>query len=77
MRVRTEPRQTFFDMAVRYAGSVEAAYDIAQAAGCSVTDMPPAEVEIPEVRNAAVVAYFEAEDIAPATGCDDTEINIL
>lgn len=77
MKVRTKSKQTFFDLAVCYAGSVEAAYDIAYAAGCSVTDTPPAEVEIPEVQNATVAAYFVQQQVNPATKADDTEINGL
>ena len=75
MKVRTEIKQTFFDLAVSYAGSAEAAYDIAYAA--SVTDTPPAEVEIPDVQNAAVAAYFVQQQVTPATKADDTEINGL
>ena len=77
MKVRTEIKQTFFDLAVSYAGSAEAAYDIAYAAGCSVTDTPPAVVEIPDVQNAAVAAYFVQQQVTPATKADDTEINGL
>ena len=44
---------------------------------CSVTDTPPAEVEIPDVQNAAVTAYFVQQQVTPATKADDTEINGL
>lgn len=77
MKVRTQVDQTFFDLAVRYAGNVDAAYDIALAAGCSVTDIPPAEVEIPQVQNATVVAYFVQQQVNPATQTDDKEMNGL
>lgn len=71
MKVRTENGQSFWDIAVRYAGDASAAYDIAALAGCSVTDTPPAEVEVPRVLNAAVAEYFEALGTSPATRCND------
>lgn len=72
MKIRTENGQSFWDIAVRHVGDVSAAYDIAALAGCSVTDPPPAEVEVPRVFNAAVVEYFEALGIDIATRCDQT-----
>ena len=77
MKVKTDNEQSFWDVAVRYAGDVSAAYDIAVLAGCSVTDPPPAEVEVPRVLNATVVGYFEALGTAPATRCDKTKYQQL
>lgn len=75
MKVRVLDGQTFFDLAVRHAGDVAAAYQIALLAGRSVTDTPPAEVEIPTVINPTVVAYFASESIEPATMMTDEEID--
>lgn len=74
MRVEVKARQTFFDLAAQYAGDAAAAYDIALAAGCSITDIPPSQVEIAEVRNSSVTAYFEEEGIVPATQMPDEDI---
>lgn len=74
MKVKVQDRQSFFDVAIRYTGDVAAAYDIALAAGCSVTDQPPSEVEIPTVINSTVVAYFESEQITPATMINDENL---
>ena len=75
MKVKVLDRQNFFDLAIRYTGDVAAAYDIALAAGCSVTDQPPAEVEIPTEIAPSVVAYFNAQSIDPATMMTDKEID--
>lgn len=75
MRIKPRHNQTFFDLAVCYAGSVEAAYDIAYTAGRSVTDTPPEEVEIPEVLNTAVTEYFIQQQVTPATSAADIDKN--
>ena len=75
MKVKVLDRQNFFDLAIRYTGDVAAAYDIALAAGCSVTDQPPAEVEIDAEIAPLVVAYFNAQSIDPATMMTDDEID--
>ena len=75
MKVKVLNRQNFFDLAIRHTGDVAAAYDIALAAGCSVTDQPPAEVEIPAEINHLVVAYYNAQGIEPATMMTDEEID--
>lgn len=75
MKVKVQGRQSFFDVAIRHTGDVAAAYDIALAAGCSVTDQPPAEVEIPSGLNPSVVAYYNAQGIEPATMMTDEEID--
>lgn len=74
MKVKVQDRQSFFDVAIRHTGDAAAAYDIALAAGCSVTDQPPSEVEIPAVINSTVVAYFEAEQPTPATMINDEDL---
>lgn len=74
MKVKVQDRQSFFDVAIRHTGDVAAAYDIALAAGCSVTDLPPSEVEIPTVINSTVVAYFESEQLTPATMINDENL---
>lgn len=75
MKVKVLDRQNFFDLAIRYTGDVAAAYDIALAAGYSVTDQPPAEVEIDTEIAPLVVAYFNAQSIDPATMMTDKEID--
>ena len=74
MKVKVQDRQSFFDVAIRHTGDVAAAYDIALAAGCSVTDQPPSEVEIPTVINSTVMAYFESEQLTPATMINDEDL---
>lgn len=74
MKVKVQDRQSFFDVAIRHTGDVAAAYDIALAAGCLVTDQPPSEVEIPTVINSTVVAYFESEQLTPATMINDENL---
>lgn len=75
MKVKVLDRQNFFDLAIRHTGDVAAAYDIALAAGCSVTDQPPAEVEIDTEIAPLVVAYFNVQSIEPATMMTDDEID--
>ena len=75
MKVKVQGRQSFFDVAIRHTGDVAAAYDIALAAGCSVTDQPPSDVEIPAVYSSTVVAYFDAEQLTPATMINDENLS--
>jgi hypothetical protein len=61
--------QSLFDVAVRTAGSAEAALAIAAANDLSVTDALPAgmALAVPEVVNKQVADYYRVNAIAPAT----------
>lgn len=74
MMIERVDNQTFFDLAVQYAGDVTAAYDIARCAGLSVTDTPPRQVEIPETLNTVVADYFSRKNMVPASFITDTDI---
>lgn len=74
MTIERKDNQTFFDLAVQYAGDAAAAYDIARLAGLSVTDTPPRHVEIPETPNAIVADYFSRKNMVPATFITDADI---
>ena len=74
MMIERMDNQTFFDLAVQYAGDVTAAYDIARSAGLSVTDTPPRQVEIPDTLNTVVADYFSRKNMVPASFITDADI---
>lgn len=74
MMIERMDNQTFFDLAVQYAGDVTAAYDIARSARLSVTDTPPRQVEIPETLNTVVADYFSRKNMVPASFITDADI---
>ena len=75
--------QSWFDIAIRYTGSVMNAYAIAFDNGFSVTDaiVPGQTILILDsiLISTKEVAYFEGHDIMPATGfnTESTEIPTL
>jgi hypothetical protein len=67
------PGQSIFDCALMVCGITESAYDIALAAGVSVTDnVEGMELAVPEgvEKNKKVVEYYSINSIAPATNLD-------
>ena len=69
--------QTLFDLAVKTAGSAEAAYRLAVENGFSVTDDLIAGLELKEIEvaNRAIFNYYSERSLNPATG-GDLEIEI-
>lgn len=61
--------QTLFDLALQYCGSVEAAFEIAAINDIAVTSYvrAGAYVELPEIKDKRVVAYYTSHGIKPAT----------
>ena len=60
MIIKVKDRQTVPDIAVEYAGSMEAAYTIAEANGISVTAVLIAgqQLVVPEVADQATAGWF-------------------
>lgn len=58
-----------FDLAVRYCGSADAAFMIANHNDLSVTStlLAGTEVTIPEMKRKDIVSYFNNRNIQPAT----------
>jgi hypothetical protein len=72
--------QSLFDIAIQYTGNEKAAIDIARANRLDVTDELTAgmSIIIPDgiEKNRAIVDYYLAERIAPATGINtDMELD--
>lgn len=68
----TTDRQSIFDLALQYYGSIEAAFDIASANGLSVTDDVEVGTELTEptsvtLVNSDIVTYYSVNSIQPAT----------
>jgi len=62
--------QSIWDIAIQYCGSADAAFSISRLNNISLTaDLTAgAELELPEVIDAAVVKYYTNNGIEPATG---------
>ncbi|WP_461632734.1 hypothetical protein [Labilibaculum euxinus] len=67
--VRVSRRQSLLDVAIQKSGSVLAAIDLAVKNGLSITDdlMPGESVNLVDVKNSDIKAYYEAKNIVPAT----------
>ncbi len=76
MKTTARARQSVPDIAVRYAGSVEAAWEIAEQNGLSLTDdiEPGREIEIPDDVTSALTARSTDQ---PATAITEEEINAI
>ncbi len=61
--------QSIWDIAIQYCGSADAAFSISRLNNISLTaDLTAgAELELPEVIDAAVVKYYTNNGIEPAT----------
>lgn len=71
--------QTVIDIAVQESGSAEAAYRIARQNGISLTDdlqQMLEQIEIPEVVDKQVAAYYANRNIKPATASDVNTDNV-
>jgi len=71
--ITVKTRQSVFDIALRYLGSVETAFALASANGLSVTDELSAgsSLTLIDVQNAAVVSAFSLYTLNPATAITD------
>lgn len=72
MKIKAKERQTLLDIALETAGTVAAAFEIAEANGLSMTDAleDGQELEVPEPtseREARTVRRYRAQGIEPAT----------
>ena len=70
MEVTVLNGQSVFDLAVQAAGSVEAAFDMADLLGTSITDELPvgARIEASTTLNRQIAEYYRVNSIQPATG---------
>lgn len=69
-------RQSMLDIAMEYSGTTEAAWDIAQANGLSLTDDLKLEPMLkPAITNQRIVTNFLTLRHSPATGITNAEIN--
>lgn len=67
--VNPKREQSLLDLALQHCGAMEAAVDIAQLNGLSLTDDVDTsrDIALPAVTNRAVVAHYAARGIRPAT----------
>lgn len=66
--VEVKDGQTLLDIALSECGVAEAAWDIALANDIAITDTPDTVSLTLLVGNKKIVAYYEANNIVPATG---------
>jgi hypothetical protein len=77
MKITVINGQSIYDIALQYAGSVEAVVEIAEANYMSMDTILEAgrELEIPRVHNLRIVEYYKQNNIIITTeyyGTDDT-----
>ncbi len=70
-------RQSIFDIALQQCGTLEAAFEIAAMNDCSLTDdlTTGDDMAVPQASNDAVVKQYAVNNILPATGITQDEIN--
>jgi len=75
-RITPQDRQSLLDMALQTSGGVDAAFDLAEANGVSISEPLEAEAELETVAAADknVLAKYEARGIRPATELSAEEV---
>ena len=75
-RIKPSSRQSLLDIALQTSGGVEAAFDLAEANGISISEPLEAEAELETVAAADknVLAKYEARGIRPATELSTEEV---
>jgi len=79
MSKKTLRRQSLPDMTIQECGGLESMMEVAAANGLSITDdiTPGTELKCNVVSNKKTVEIFTANDIRPATGITNDEVNVL
>lgn len=71
--------QSVIDIAIQELGSVEGVYTLATQNGISITDelVPGQEIQLPNIQNKSISAYYANKAIKPATASTDqiTEVS--
>ena len=72
-------RQSVLDIALQHCGSLEAAFDIAQSNGISLTDdlTTGQSMSVPEPTDTAMAQHYGVNNLQPATAVSNAEINDL
>ncbi len=77
MKATVQHRQSVFDLALLYFGTVDAAFLVAEKLGCSVTDLVNAgtafEYSTSEIQDKRVTEYYEKNQITPATALEEDD----
>lgn len=70
-------RQSVLDIALQHCGSLEAAFDIAQSNGISLTDdlTTGQSMSVPDATDAEMAQHYGVNNICPATAITTDEIN--
>ena len=70
-------RQSVLDIALQHCGSLEAAFDIAQSNGISLTDdlTTGQSMSVPEPTDTAMAQHYCVNNLQPATAITSDEIN--
>ncbi|MDR2009210.1 MAG: hypothetical protein LBQ22_01860 [Bacteroidales bacterium] len=70
MIIKVKERQTFFDIALQYQGSMESIFDMVIRNNISISDIPENGMELeisPVIEDKKVVNYYKNNNIEPAT----------
>lgn len=72
-------RQSVLDIALQHCGSLEAAFDIAQSNGISLTDdlTTGQSMSVPDATDAEMAQHYGVNNICPATAITQDEINAI
>lgn len=79
MEAKAKDRQSLLDMALQTAGSMEAAFGIAEASGLALTDtlQDGQTLETVKAVDGTVVRRYRAQGVEPATALSDEEMERL
>ena len=74
--ITVQTRQSLFDIALQHCGSSDAAWEIAQLNGLSLTDdIPPGTMlQVPDVVKPRIVTHYQAQSHIPATNITTKEV---
>lgn len=81
MEITVKDRQSLFDIAIQYLGSVEGVWLLAERNNISITDELEdgtiLKYDSTDIIDTKVVERYAQERVSPATDIDDNELNTL
>lgn len=81
MEVKVKERQSLFDIAIQYLGSVEGVLLLAEKNNISITDALEdgtiLKYDSTDIIDTKVAEHYAMEHLSPATDIDDKELNTL
>ena len=81
MEIKVKDRQSLFDIAIQYLGSIEGVWTLAERNNISITDELEdgtiLKYDSADIIDTKVADHYERERLSPATDISEQEINTL